>query len=153
MDLFDTVRDFLQGATPAGWLGIYDGLDPINYGAFYDQQAALYQQELNRRNKQFEANEIAKSNAVTTNLLTGGNKPVSQGSAAGVDFKALQDEFVKMYSGTDFMTAYQNTNLAGLSGDQLEMQKRANAQIVKDAEDKIKESTFGAGLNGFEIGV
>lgn len=153
MGLFDNVRSFLQEATPAGWLGVYDGLDPIDYGAFYDQQSALYQQELNRRNKQFGANEIMKSNAVTANLLTGGNKPVSQGSAAGINFKALQDEFAALYDATDFNTAYSNSNLAGLTGDELDRQKQVNAQRVKEANDRIKEATFGIGLNDFEIGV
>ena len=72
--LFDSVDSFLQQATPAGWLGFYDD-NTVDYNDMFAQQLALYKDEMNRRNKKFEANEAINANLTSNTLLVGGSKP------------------------------------------------------------------------------
>ena len=135
MGLFDT---FLQKATPAGWAGFYDDTS-IDYNDMFSQQLALYQQEQNRRNKKFEANEVINSNLAGTTLLTGGSRPIGGPGVTGTDFSKLQTEYDALLAETDLGEAYSGSNLTGLSGDSLDAQKRANAQRQQEFADQLRK--------------
>lgn len=125
--LFDSVDSFLQQATPAGWLGFYDN-NTVDYNDMFAQQLALYKDEMNRRNKKFEANEAINANLTSNTLLVGGSKPVGGSGAQGNNFQLLQDEFAKLVANTGIDAARTDSNLAGLSGDALLAQQQANAK-------------------------
>ena len=125
--LFDSVDSFLQQATPAGWLGFYDD-NTVDYNDIFAQQTALYKEEMNRRNKKFEANEVINANLATNTLLVGGSKPVGGSGAQGTNFQLLQDEFAKLVANTGIDEARADSNLAGLQGDALAAQQQANAK-------------------------
>lgn len=147
MGLFDGVKKFVNRATG----GLFEGAGNIDYNGMFAEQSGMYREELARRNKQFAANEVTNANAVSTNLLVGGNRPIGGSGAAGVNFQKLQDDFAMSVSNTSAIDARSGGNLSGLSNDALEQQKRANAQVVAQDNKRIQDElvrSIGSGMGG-----